>query len=130
MNKEKQELLDEVYENYLIEDSKVLPNMLKEKMTEMGFRLSKEEFINKCKTDTEFSEKWGLKIVERELILEERKQIVKNKYFQEFYWKIVDDDNDVGTIFEMDRRNIPTRLTTITYNDKRIESYDFKKIEL
>ena len=25
-----------------------------------------EEFINKCKTDPEFSEKWGLKIEERE----------------------------------------------------------------
>ena len=27
--------------------------------------LSKEEFINKCKTDSEFSQKWGLKIEER-----------------------------------------------------------------
>ena len=25
---------------------------------------TKEEFINKCKTDSEFSEKWGLKIEE------------------------------------------------------------------
>jgi hypothetical protein len=29
-----------------------------------GTLLSKEEFINKCKTDTEFSERWGLKIDE------------------------------------------------------------------
>jgi hypothetical protein len=36
----------------------------------------------------------------------------------------VDDDNDVVTIFEMDKRNIPTKLTTITYNDKTIESYE------
>ncbi len=28
--------------------------------------LSQEEFINKCKTDPEFSEKWGLKIEEHE----------------------------------------------------------------
>jgi hypothetical protein len=38
-----------------------------------GFRThTQEEFINKCKTNTEFSEKWGLKIEERELSLEER----------------------------------------------------------
>ena len=62
MNKEQLELLDDVYKNYLIEDAKILPNMSKEKMTEMGHMLSKEEFINKCKTDNKFSEKWGLKI--------------------------------------------------------------------
>jgi thymidylate synthase len=49
----------DAYKNYLIEDSKVLPNMSKEKMTEMDFRLSKEEFINKIKTDDEFAKKWG-----------------------------------------------------------------------
>jgi thymidylate synthase len=47
------------YKNYLIEDSKVLPNMSKEKMTEMDLRLTKEEFINKIKTDDKFAEKWG-----------------------------------------------------------------------
>ena len=33
---------------------------------------TKEEFINKCKTDSEFSERWGLKIDERELSNKER----------------------------------------------------------
>jgi hypothetical protein len=112
MSKEQEELLAEAYENYqnyfLGYDD--IPN--------------KELFILACKTDTKLAERWGLKIEERELSLEERKQIVKNKYFQEFYWKIVDDDNDVVTIFEMDKRNIPTKLITITYNDKTIESYE------
>lgn len=49
----------DAYERYLIEDAKILPNMSKEKMTELGFRLSKEEFINKIKTDGEFTKKWG-----------------------------------------------------------------------
>jgi thymidylate synthase len=49
----------DAYKNYLIEDAKVLPNMSKEKMTEMGFRLTQEEFINKIKTDDEFAKKWG-----------------------------------------------------------------------
>ena len=49
----------DAYKNYLIEDAKILPNMSKEKMTELGFRLTKEEFINKIKTDDEFANKWG-----------------------------------------------------------------------
>ena len=49
----------DAYKNYLIEDAKILPNMSKEKMTEFGFGLTKEEFINKIKTDDEFAKKWG-----------------------------------------------------------------------
>ena len=49
----------DAYKNYLIEDTKILPNMSKEKMSELGFRLTQEEFINKIKTDDEFAKKWG-----------------------------------------------------------------------
>lgn len=49
----------DAYKNYLIEDAKILPNYSKEKMTELGYRLTKEEFINKIKTDDEFANKWG-----------------------------------------------------------------------
>jgi len=49
----------DAYKNYLIEDAKILPNMSKEKMTELGYRLTQEEFINKIKTDNEFAKKWG-----------------------------------------------------------------------
>jgi len=49
----------DTYKNYLIEDAKILPNMSKEKMLEFGFGLTKEEFINKIKTDDEFAKKWG-----------------------------------------------------------------------
>jgi thymidylate synthase len=49
----------DAYKNYLIEDAKILPNYSKEKMTELGYRLTKEEFINKIKTDDEFAKKWG-----------------------------------------------------------------------
>ena len=52
MSKEQQELLDEVYENY----SKMVW-----RITDIPL-YGKEEFINKCKTDPEFSETWGLKI--------------------------------------------------------------------
>jgi hypothetical protein len=78
MSKEQQELVDEVYENY---KSTTLENDMKksdweltvQSMSREKFILSQEEFINKIKTDVEFSEKWGLTIEERELSLEERK---------------------------------------------------------
>ena len=119
MNKEQQELLNGAYENYLIEDAKILPNMSKEKMTELGYRLTQEEFINKCKTDTEFSERWGLKIEELELSVQERNEWFQihrngNNPLMKSDWKD----------FELDQQNIPTKLIKITYNDKTIESYE------
>jgi thymidylate synthase len=57
------------------------------------------------------------------LSLEERKQIVKNKYFREFYWKIVDDDNDMSTIFEMNKRNIPTRAISLMWNQRSVDTF-------
>jgi hypothetical protein len=75
----------------------------------------KEEFINKCKTNPEFSEKWGLKIEERELSLEERGDI----YETNFKGLKRNKSNE-----DFDKINIPTKLITITYNDKTIESYE------
>ena len=83
-----------------------------------GYRThNQQEFINKCKTDTKFSEKWGLKIDERELSLEERTQYKKKR------------DGIARTIAPyshqmLDGSNIPTKLITITYNDKTITSYE------
>jgi hypothetical protein len=96
-----------------MEDAKILPNMSKEKMIELGYGLSQEEFINKCKTDPEFSEKWGLKIEERELSLEERRKLAN--YDSVFVSPM--------TVESWDRNNIPTKLITITKITK-IESYE------
>jgi hypothetical protein len=87
MNKEQQGLLDDAYKNY---KSTTLENDMKKSAWELTvqsmsgekFILSQEEFINKCKTDTEFSERWGLKIEERELSLEERKNLCQYFYIQ------------------------------------------------
>ena len=113
MNKEQQELIDEVYEKYSI-----IAGMSTQVIT-----LTKEEFIRYIKTDTEFSEKWGLKIEERELSRDERIDLyckeytggTKGKYEPPF-----DDFIDA----KLTTRDIPTRLITITYNDKKIESYE------
>jgi len=76
--------------------------------------LTQEEFINKCKTDSEFSEKWGLKIEERELSLEERRKLTN--YDSVFVSPM--------TVESWDRNNIPTKLITITYNNETIEDYE------
>lgn len=132
MNNEKiNQIIDEAYENYLIEDARILPNMSKEKMLELGFRLTKEEFINKCKTDSEFSERWGLKIEERELSYSERKT-----FFEQHCLKTLGGirgcetpEKDKSSVIKQynkwfDEENIPTKLITITYNNETIESYE------
>jgi len=78
--------------------------------------LTRGEFINKCKTDAEFSERWGLKIEERELVVEER---VKWAYDRKLIDYVTMVENEI-----LDKHNIPTKLITITYNDKTIESYE------
>jgi hypothetical protein len=127
MNKEQQELLDEAYENY---SNKLLFN---EKDCHIDYSInqpnktfipySQEEFINKCKTNPEFSEKWGLKIEERELSLEERSEL-GYKYVEYNKWDALLGGGKESDEELCDDYNIPTKLITITYNDKTIESYE------
>jgi hypothetical protein len=109
MNKEQQELLDEVYERYWnsVETSEY------DGFGPTSFKLPtlmKEEFINKCKSNPEFSEKWGLQIEERELSLDEELEYMMGKVFSE----------EALT----HQVNVPTKLITITYNDTKLESYE------
>jgi len=86
-------------------------------------KLSQEEFIDKCKTDTEFSEKWGLTIDERELALEERMDFINKMHLRSYSgwqnWSVEEMKDRMNNDW-----NIPTRLITVTYNDKTIESYE------
>jgi hypothetical protein len=77
-------------------------------------QLTKEEIINKCKIDSEFSQEFGLKIEERELSLEERTQLARGKVVPLLGSK-EDSYNEAG---------IPTKLITLTYNNETIESYE------
>jgi hypothetical protein len=158
MNKEQQELLDEVYKNWC-KQFEVDPNnfnvdelvkghgdqcwgypildhvkptskeykrgqinaYLEGKADRPFFYLSKEEFINKCKTDIVFSEKWGLKIEERELSRLERINVAIEKKLTH---KTAHLTKDFDYQKWCDEENIPTKLITITYNDKTIESYE------
>jgi hypothetical protein len=122
MSKEQQGLLDEVYRKYADSHKYFVDGWLHV----IPMEHSKETFVNECKTDTEFSEKWGLKIEEQELSHDERFRIAyknlelrKKLEAQSKMLHYPDGHNKV-----MDDANIPTRLITITYNDKKIESYE------
>jgi hypothetical protein len=123
MNNKQQELLDEAYENYCM-SYKDGHEFYEDETVKRSY--TKEEFINKCKTDPEFSEKWGLKIEERELSLEER-SIIAGSNHNEVSQNIkiftgVDEDRTLHK--NLDDNSIPTKVITITYNDKTIESYE------
>lgn len=126
MNKEQQGLLDEVYKNYwgkvsVNNEEDCLVKQEEGSLLKEVRVLYQQEFINKCKTDPEFSEKWGLTIEEQELSLEERVKIfgfekintTDTGYYEHSYAR-----------FKVDEANIPNKLITIKYNDKKIESYE------
>ena len=125
MNKE--QIIDEVYKNYLNEwtfekypnDGSVYsvePIKVKEH--------SKEQFVYRCKTDTEFSEKWGLKIEEKELIAQERLEWVKTNLSNVEVGGFISNDEYSHKWVETLANNIPTKLITLTYNNEKIESYE------
>ena len=107
MNKEQQELLDEAYQKYC-----KIANSVEEPDYEIHVDdphqnctrlMTTDEFINKCKTNTEFSQRWGLKI-EEQTILEQ-----------------VDQNNPM---LKGSTALYPRKLITITHNDIKIESYE------
>ena len=109
------DLISESYKNYLT-------------MTEptfMGKNISLPEYIHWIKTDEKYSEKWGLKIEERELSSEERKEILYSKFRKEPI--VVNGESYIEcapTDINFEFFNIPTKLITITYNNETIESYE------
>ena len=124
MNKE--QIIDEVYENYSKEYEKdnsigmcLLYKRLDGKKTYR--KPDKEMFVGLCNHDKTFSEKWGLKIEERELSLEERMILCKEKW--DYSWNRTINLEDIE--WRMNNEwNIPTKLITLTYNNEKIESYE------
>jgi len=124
MNKEQQELLGDAFMRYY--NSFPTPGKLYEyegNATDL-IKITKEEFINECKTDSEFSEKWGLKIEEKSLNAQERLEWVKTNVSNVEVGGFVNNDEYMHKWIETLSDNIPTKLITITYNDKTIESYE------
>ena len=124
MNKERyNQIIDEAYKNYFL-----IKSMEKGPFGISGLILPKEEFINNCKTNPYFSERWGLTIEEKELSLEDRIQ---------FYYKrdcgngklipdkiLKEELKSERTVKMLDKLNITTKLITLTYNNETIESYE------
>jgi hypothetical protein len=109
MNKEQQDIILDVYREHCLEQSKYLTH---------GGTI--QEFIKKIKTDDKFSEKWGLKIEERELSLEERKKLYEGEFTHS-----IEITNNNWLNSKLTTRNIPTKLITITYNNETIENYEY-----
>jgi hypothetical protein len=95
---------------------------------------SKELFLFEIKNNPEFSERWGLKIEERELSWEDRKNLLTpeqydgtalNKYgHKDCGFGDISPFTDKVIHYWMNLHNIPTKLITITYNDTKIQSYE------
>jgi hypothetical protein len=116
MNKE--QIIDEVYENYSKEyekDNSIGLTLLVQRIDGKSVyrKPDKQMFIDLCTYDKTFSEKWGLKIEEHELSSEER-----NKWSWD-NWGITCEMESV-----LDEEEVPTKLITITYNNETIESYE------
>ena len=118
MNKE--QIIDEAYEHYLNEwtfekypnDGSVYsvePIKVKEH--------TKEQFVYRCKTNYEFSERWGLKIEERGLSLDERIDYALSKDDFRFTDAIINEE-------DYEKFGIPTKQITLEYNNEKIEIYE------
>ena len=78
---------------------------------------SKDLFIFEIKNNPEFSEKWGLKIEERELSREERYVWYKaNTHLIPQHFR--------NQAKEFEDKYVPTKLITLTYNNETIDVYD------
>jgi hypothetical protein len=129
MSKEQQELLDVAHKNYVDQTMftsdptwlKPIPCMdMSTGEEKIGARqYMKEEFINKCKTDPEFSEKWKLTIEERVLSIDERKKIYEKEFVGGFEVK-----NNDWLESKLKTRNIPTKVITLFYKGEEIVSYE------
>jgi hypothetical protein len=125
MNKEQQELLDEVYLAYADSHWTSPSNPNGKLLSEQLFGVipmehSKESFINEIKTNSKFSKKWRLKIEERELSTLERMEYYGKHYMKEGEAKSFDDLLKVNYV----GLNIPTKLITLEYNGIKTESYE------
>ena len=123
MNKERyNQIIDEVYKNYVdklsYNENDCFADEDINKPNKTFIPYNQQEFINRCKTDKEFSERWLLTIKERELSHDERIILMNKKLgvtdtLPQYY----------NTDDEMDKNNVPTKLITVTYDNETIEVY-------
>ena len=120
MNKERyNQIVDEAYESYYNHVTKLCYD-------DHGVGITRphteEEFINRIKTEKGFSERWGLKIEERELYLFEMIRLAKYENEEEIIKTRKENINQISERLLKD--NIPTRAISLTYNNETIEVYE------
>lgn len=111
------EIMEDVYKSYEKKALDIIGENEKDKL------LSKEQFINKIKTDDEFAEKWGVKITERELTLEER----YNKWFNNNYETGMEryfDPNNLPDFDDDYYEPTPTKEITLEYKEEKVSYYE------
>jgi hypothetical protein len=130
MNKERyNQIIDEAYKNYLEKYKQDKTPGIVYYTDPLQLRpYTEEEFANRIKTNKEFSERWELKIEERELSLEERVDYFNSKMIREGI------RTQIGTVgvdesywrkaLEETNHDIPTREITVTYNSESNEFYE------
>ena len=120
MNKEQQQIIEAVGQEYTkwFYDNAV-PSVSGKPILNGEGILTRGEFINKIKTNPEFSETWGLMIKEQGLSLEERIILAGYDYENRggIGWNMLKESVDLDN-------SIPRKLITITYNNETIESYE------
>ena len=104
MNKE--QIIDEVYNKWIKYswNNRIYPN-----------QNDKDIFIDRIKSEPDFSIHWGLKIEERELDMFERWELAN----------LTPNMSEIDYCNKLcDKHNVPTKLITLTYKDTIIESYE------
>jgi hypothetical protein len=110
-----EQFLDEVYKNY----NELFDSYYPPFSAPYPKRLTREEVFNKCKNDPVFVEEYGLQIEERELSEQERMDLYdKSNWNKDIFPSDVSGWNRL-----LDGYNIPTKVISLTYNDKTIETY-------
>jgi hypothetical protein len=103
-------IINEAYKNYCNDKNTVGP-------------LTMVQFIEEIKTNDEFSEKWGVKISERELTLEER----YNKWFNNNYETGMERYFDPNNLPDFDNDYYdptPTKEMTLEYKEEKVSYYE------
>lgn len=132
MNKERyNQIINEVYAKYseaCEKDNSVGLNLLV-KIVDGSTKYRKPDigmFKVLIRHDKSFSERWGLKIEERELSLDERNELL-NKVLNRNHERkdcFSDKEFETETLKDANTFNISTKLITITYNNETIEVYE------
>jgi hypothetical protein len=122
-------IIDEVYQYYLNTHKDEL-FILDEEMD-----LSKDKFIEKVTNNYGFGQLFGISLNERLLSFEERWDLSEKYGYRKKGGEIPSETETFNGVNEREEfnsmmndpvmgANLPTKLITITYNDKTIESYE------